>query len=68
MVARLSSSHPEMKDYSPSYVVMLPQSVTLLLFVPQRRNFTLAFQAAESVGIKCTLVGWALPSHSGYAS
>lgn len=28
-----------------------------LVFFPQRRNFTLAFQAAESVGIKCTLVG-----------
>ena len=27
-----------------------------LTFSSQRRNFTLAFQAAESVGIKCTLV------------
>lgn len=31
-------------------------SATLTLFFLQRRNFTLAFQAAESVGIKCTLV------------
>lgn len=30
--------------------------LTLIFFVSQRRNFTLAFQAAESVGIKCTLV------------
>lgn len=38
------------------------QSVTLILFISQRRNFTLAFQAAESVGIKCTLVSSAPPS------
>ncbi|KAI3372255.1 hypothetical protein L3Q82_022766 [Scortum barcoo] len=33
----------------------IPWCVTLALVFSQRRNFTLAFQAAESVGIKCTL-------------
>lgn len=36
----------------------VPMCVTLTVFFPQRRNFTLAFQAAESVGIKCTLVSF----------
>lgn len=39
-----------------SSVLPGPGSLTLTSFCPQRRNFTLAFQAAESVGIKCTLV------------
>lgn len=49
-----------------TYVVWLPGSwpclsapVTRCLL--QRRNFTLAFQAAESVGIKSTLVSPPLP-------
>ena len=41
-------------------------STPVTQFLLQRRNFTLAFQAAESVGIKSTLVSpWQAPSFVG---
>lgn len=38
--------------------VLFPRFLMCFLYLMQRRNFTLAFQAAESVGIKSTLVSF----------